>query len=223
VTKKSRSKVQAGLLVGLILVLGGCSWWEGEAPPVPRSALNYFQDGNTAFERRDYPIAVWNYQQAIDLDDRTPSFHYNLGLAHYEMGNYEAALEAFDEAVELAPEQPDTHYNLALVYYQMRNSDKANRHYNRYQALLRQQSPAAPPAAPVATPAAQGRSQAAAAAPRQSPANSAAQPPPEMINQMKQQLMQRVNSAGAGSARPAPQVTRPRPTGPPRNQVPGWE
>ena len=33
---------------------------------------------------------------------------------------------------------------MALVYYRMRNSDKANRHYNRYQILIQQQSPEDP-------------------------------------------------------------------------------
>ena len=60
-----------------MMLLGGCSSLE---TPTPRSALNYFRDGNTAYQKRDYPTAIWNYRQAIVLDDETPSFYYNLGF-----------------------------------------------------------------------------------------------------------------------------------------------
>ena len=119
-----------------MILLGSCSSLE---TPTPRSALNYFRDGNTAYQKRDYPTAIWNYRQAIVLDDETPSFYYNLGLAYFQAGDYERALDSFENVLEMEPDQPDAHYYTALVYYRMRNSDKANRHYKRYQILLQQQ------------------------------------------------------------------------------------
>ena len=71
-----------------IILFSGCSSLE---TPTPRSALNYFRDGNTAYQKRDYPTAIWNYRQAIVLDDETSSFYYNLGLAYFQAGDYERA------------------------------------------------------------------------------------------------------------------------------------
>ena len=209
-----------------MMMLGGCSSLE---TPTPRSALNYFRDGNTAYQKRDYPTAIWNYRQAIVLDDETPSFYYNLGLAYFQAGDYERALDSFENVLEMEPDQPDAHYNTALVYYRMRNSDKANRHYNRYQILI-QQSPEDPksvakkeaptPSAPQRPVSATGGQAAMAAA--------GSTPPSSMIQQVKQQLQQKLNAnPGAQTGQPAPQmntsIRRPVPSGPAKTSIPGWD
>ena len=210
-----------------MMLLGGCSSLE---TPTPRSALNYFRDGNTAYQKRDYPTAIWNYRQAIVLDDETPSFYYNLGLAYFQAGDYERALDSFENVLEMEPDQPDAHYNTALVYYRMRNSDKANRHYNRYQILIQQQSPEDPK--PVAkteapTPSAPQRPISAAGG-QAAMAAAGATPPPGMIQQVKQQLQQQLNTnPGAQAGQPTPQmntsIRRPVPSGPAKTSIPGWD
>jgi tetratricopeptide (TPR) repeat protein len=207
-----------------IMVLGGCSFLEN---PTPRSALNYFRDGNTAYQMRDYPTAIWNYRQAIVLDDETLSFHYNLGLTYFQSGDYERALDSFENVLEMKPDQADAHYNTALVYYRMRNSDKANRHYNRYQILIQQQSPG--DSKPVAKTEAPTRS----APQRPVSAVAGATPPPEMIQQVKQQLQQQLNAnpgaqvGGPTAARLAAKMNtstrRPVPSGPVKTSIPGWD
>lgn len=209
-----------GFSLGLLLSLSACS--QSEAP-VPRSALTYFRDGNTAYQLRDFPTAIWNFQQAISLDDETPSFYYNLGLAYFQSGDYEQALRAFEDSLEIDPNQADTHYNLALVHYQMRNSDKANRHYNRYQILLQKRSA-------VEAPVAQSASPPVPTPPRTPTASAAAsaEPPPAMVQQLRQQLQQQFNGAQAvpktavSPTRPTT-VQRPQTSGPPKTQPPSWD
>ena len=82
---------------------------------IRKSALYYFEEGNSSLKQRDYQMAVWNYQKAINLDSESPNFHYNLGLV---------------------PNQTDTYYNLALAHYKMSNSRMADIYYNRYQDML---------------------------------------------------------------------------------------
>ena len=54
---------------------------------IRKSALYYFEEGNSALKQRDYQMAIWNYQKAINLDSESANFHYNLGLVYFEIGN----------------------------------------------------------------------------------------------------------------------------------------
>ena len=122
------------LLIALVVLLSfGCS---STPEPEPRSALQYFQDGNLALKRRDYSTSVWNYLRAISLNDEAPEFHYNLGLAYYHIGNYPEAIDAFTQVEQLRPDHADTYYNMALAYHKLSRTDLAEKYYNQYQNLL---------------------------------------------------------------------------------------
>ncbi|MEE2717070.1 MAG: tetratricopeptide repeat protein [SAR324 cluster bacterium] len=116
-----------------LLLVFGCS---STPEPEPRSALQYFQEGNLALKRRDYSTSVWNYLRAISLNDEAPEFHYNLGLAYYHIGNYQEAVDAFATVEELRPDHADTYYNMALSYHKLSRTDLADKYYNQYQNLL---------------------------------------------------------------------------------------
>ena len=103
---------------------------------IRKSALKYFNEGNSALKHRDYQAAIWNYQKAISLDGETPNFHYNLGLTYYEIGNYRESIDSFRRVEMMAPNQSDTYYNLALAYNKISESRMADFYYNRYQDML---------------------------------------------------------------------------------------
>ena len=161
------------LILGITAVVSGCSWWNKEE--IRFSALRFFQQGNTAFEQMDYHEAILNYHKAIEMDDESAEFHYNLGLAYYYVEKYENSLEAFEMAAELAPKMAETYYNVALVYNKLYEAEKAHRFFNMYQSLMTQrkqqqlQSNLPPQTAPPAT------------------ANSAAQPKPAPAKAVKNQ------------------------------------
>ena len=119
-------------LLMISLVLGSCT----NEIKIRKSALKYFDDGNSALKHRDYQTAVWNYQKAISLDSETPNFHYNLGLTYYEIGNYIESIDSFRRVEMLVPNQSDTYYNLALAYNKISESRMADFYYNRYQDML---------------------------------------------------------------------------------------
>ncbi|HIF68476.1 MAG TPA: tetratricopeptide repeat protein [Deltaproteobacteria bacterium] len=132
--QKKRLRPLILLLVALgVLLSFGCS---ATPEPEPRSALQYFQAGNLALNRRDYSTSVWNYLRAISLNDETPEFYYNLGLAYYHIGNYPEAIDAFTSVEQLRPDHADTYYNMALAYHKLSRTDLADKYYNRYQDLL---------------------------------------------------------------------------------------
>ena len=120
------------LLLLFPLLFGACT----DDVQIRKSALRYFDEGNSALKHRDYQIAIWNYQKAISLDSESPTFHYNLGLTYYEIGNYSESIDSFKRVELLVPSQSDTYYNLALAHYKMSNSRLADLYYNRYQDML---------------------------------------------------------------------------------------
>jgi tetratricopeptide (TPR) repeat protein len=120
------------LLLLFPLIFGACT----DDVQIHKSALRYYNDGNSALKHRDYQVAIWNYQKAISLDSESPNYHYNLGLTYYEIGYYRESIESFKRVELLVPSQTDTYYNLALAHYKMSNSRLADIYYNRYQDML---------------------------------------------------------------------------------------
>ena len=120
------------LLIMIPLMIGACT----NEVQIRKSALKYFNEGNSALKHRDYQAAIWNYQKAISLDSETPNFHYNLGLTYYEIGNYKESIDSFKRVEMLVPNQSDTYYNLALAYNKISESRMADFYYNRYQDML---------------------------------------------------------------------------------------
>ena len=120
------------LLLMIPLMIGACT----NEVQIRKSALKYFNEGNSALKHRDYQAAIWNYQKAISLDSETPNFHYNLGLTYYEIANYKESIDSFKRVEILVPSQSDTYYNLALAYNKISESHMADFYYNRYQDML---------------------------------------------------------------------------------------
>ena len=120
------------LLLLIPLMIGACT----NEVQIRKSALKYFNEGNSKLKHRDYQAAIWNYQKAISLDSETPNFHYNLGLTYYEIANYKESIDSFKRVEILVPSQSDTYYNLALAYNKISESRMADFYYNRYQDML---------------------------------------------------------------------------------------
>ena len=120
------------MLLMIPLMIGACT----NEVQIRKSALKYFNEGNSALKHKDYQAAIWNYQKAISLDSETPNFHYNLGLTYYEIGNYKESIDSFKRVEMLVPNQSDTYYNLALAYNKISESRMADFYYNRYQDML---------------------------------------------------------------------------------------
>ncbi|MBC8259996.1 MAG: tetratricopeptide repeat protein [SAR324 cluster bacterium] len=120
------------LLLLFPLFFGACT----DDVQIHKSAIRYFNEGNSALKHRDYQVAIWNFQKAISLDSESPNFHYNLGLTYYEIGNYSESIDSFKRVELLVPNQTDTYYNLALAYHKISDSRLADMYYNRYQDML---------------------------------------------------------------------------------------
>ena len=93
------------LLIMIPLMMGACT----NEIQIRKSALKYFNEGNSALKHRDYQVAIWNYQKAISLDSETPNFHYYLGLTYYEIGNFKESIDSFRRVEMLVANQSLIH------------------------------------------------------------------------------------------------------------------
>ncbi len=120
------------ILISILLLSVACT----SEQEIRKSALRYFQEGNSSFQHRDYQSAIWNYQKAISLDSETPNFYYNLGLTYFEIGNYDEAIDSFKRVETLAPNLSANYYNMSLAYYKLSQTRMADLYFNRYQDIL---------------------------------------------------------------------------------------
>jgi hypothetical protein len=64
---------------------------------------NWFEQGVTLFENRNYPDAIIAFDKAIALNQHPLDAWFNRGLVLAEMGKFRQALQSFDETLALDP------------------------------------------------------------------------------------------------------------------------
>jgi tetratricopeptide (TPR) repeat protein len=77
------------------------------------------------------PLAVENYDRALELAPEWIDAHINKGVALYQMGKIEEAREAFFAAVQLDPLNGIARYNLGCVLEEQGEIEEAIRHLRR--------------------------------------------------------------------------------------------
>ena len=85
-------------------------------------------------------IAVWRdsvtlFSHALDVDERNPVAHLNLGYALGERGDLEAARRHLERALELRPQSPRAHVGLGNVLVSSGRADAAVAHYREALAM----------------------------------------------------------------------------------------
>ena len=82
---------------------------------LPRSALIHNLLGVIAGQRKNHKESVRLLKMAIDINDRIPDFHDNLGAALLELGKPEEARDQFEQALELQPSRDSARNQLARL------------------------------------------------------------------------------------------------------------
>jgi tetratricopeptide (TPR) repeat protein len=77
------------------------------------------------------PLAVENYERALELAPDWIDAHINKGVALYQMGRIDEAKDAFFTAVQLDPLNGISRYNLGCVLEEQGEIDEAIRHLRR--------------------------------------------------------------------------------------------
>jgi tetratricopeptide (TPR) repeat protein len=91
-------------------------------------------EGNEKFNGKDYDGASSKYMEAIKINQKDFTAHYNLGNALYKNKKYDEAKAEFEKAQKLSQTIPDKAaalHNLGNTYMQMNQADKAADYYKQ--------------------------------------------------------------------------------------------
>ena len=67
----------------------------------------------------DFEQAIFNFDQAIALEDHNYNAYFNRGCANHRQGKYQAAIEDFSQVVQLKPNFTQAYVNLAILHHQI--------------------------------------------------------------------------------------------------------
>ena len=124
---RSTWRRRTGALIGLLamlLLLAACGGNQPAAPTAPAaptvqlSAQDYFEQGNTLYERGDLQAAVEAFRQAVALDEQNAGYWHNLGVAYYALDALEEARTSFQRGLALTPDDAQLNYLMGVVSIQ---------------------------------------------------------------------------------------------------------
>lgn len=85
-------------------------------------ASQYFQQGNTLFQKGAYNDAIDAYEKALATGDESAELYFNLGNAYFKTDRLGKSILQYERANKLLPNDADIKYNLELA--QLRVVDK---------------------------------------------------------------------------------------------------
>jgi tetratricopeptide (TPR) repeat protein len=91
-----------------------------------KSAIDYFNDGHTKYNLKDYQGAIDDCTKAIELDPDNASHYSNRGLSKYNLKDYQGAIDDHTQAINLNPDN--------ATYYNRRGNAKSN--FKDYQGAV---------------------------------------------------------------------------------------
>jgi tetratricopeptide (TPR) repeat protein len=105
----------------------------------PNEALNHFNLASTLIHQGKWNDTVLECRQAIRLDPKLAPAYSNLGLALIRLGQYAEAEETLRGGLSIAQNQPELHYNLSLALQGLGKVEDAQKEYDTFQRLNREQ------------------------------------------------------------------------------------
>ena len=102
-----------------------------------QSNSTLIQQGNDAYDKKEYGVAADNYKKVIGIDPANEKAQYNLGNALYKNGNTDEALQAYDAVIKGSNkknDQSDSWYNKGVA---LQNNKKLPECIDAYKNALR--------------------------------------------------------------------------------------
>ncbi len=79
-------------------------------------AQGWFERGNELSAQKRFEEAAAAYEKSIEQNPKSPTAHYNLGIAHKNLKDYGKAAAAFEKTLELEPTHLDARLRLGNAY-----------------------------------------------------------------------------------------------------------
>lgn len=93
--------------ISLVLLLNICF-----SQVFSQDSEKLFANGNAAYARGDYKIAIDNYEQILKKELESAELHYNLGNAYFKSKSLGKAILHYEKALILDPQDEDIRFNL---------------------------------------------------------------------------------------------------------------
>ncbi len=102
----------------------------------PRLSGPLVNQGIAHLKLEQYEDAEKAFEKALEVNERNPYAHNNLGVALREQGEFDKARKHYRSALELDPKYARAHFNLAvLAELYLQDLELALTHFQRYQEL----------------------------------------------------------------------------------------
>ena len=108
---------------------------EAQANERSFTAAQWVEQGNQAYDEKNYNKAIECYNKAIALDPGDACAYSNLGSAYGAQGDIVKAMEWLNKALVIDSDFADAYYNLGFAYYQNSDYNKAIENLNKAIAL----------------------------------------------------------------------------------------
>lgn len=89
-----------------------------------QQAVALWQSGNSAYQQKQFDIAVQKYEQALVFAPQSASIHYNLGNAYFRQNKLGSAMLHFQKSLFLDPNNQNIKDNITLVNTRIPNGIK---------------------------------------------------------------------------------------------------
>ena len=100
-----------------------------------KAAEGYFEQGKKAYEKKDFDLAITNYNQAIKLNPQMGKAYNNRGIVYVAKGKLNEAIADFTKAIELDPKNGKAYNNRAVAYYYKGDAAKGREDVLKAQGL----------------------------------------------------------------------------------------
>jgi lipoprotein NlpI len=99
--------------------------WKGN-----NQAINYGNRGKAYEDKGEDDRAIADYNTAISINPKNPTFYNNRGIAYRHKGNLEQAIADYSQAINLNPKDHDAYYNRGISYRNKGELDRAIADYS---------------------------------------------------------------------------------------------
>ncbi len=93
-------------------------------------------------QKGELPLALEEYQKALDLEPEIPEAHSNVANAYFRLGDYDRALKGYADAIAVNPYFESAYLNSALIYEKRGEQERAKEVYRHLIRILPQNGPA---------------------------------------------------------------------------------
>ena len=95
------------------------------SPCKPPTAEDYYQQGKSASEKKEYDAAIAAFEKAIRLDPKMAKAWHCRGASHVSKDECDKAVSDFTEAIRLDPKMALAWYDRGTAYLVKHEYDKA--------------------------------------------------------------------------------------------------